>query len=182
MSTIQDLPSENITSEDTHPSIIRPEEEREIDESAEPEPTFIYVGEYAGKAAYFSPLRQSVVLGEVRRGEFTEDGYLPAPDAERLEDHLRNFITTARDEDVEFSLSKQAAALLYGDLLAESEWLPEKQAKVYLLRSVFGIDRQRTATVLGIAPSTVDSHLRAVTPKVNAAKDLTTALQDLRNL
>jgi len=182
VSAIRDLPAYTVTDRTDYPPIIHPRDDREIDETEEPEPTFIYIGEYAGKAAYFNPLRQSIMLGEVYGDEFTEDAYLEAPQAESLEDHIRNLIETAQEEDVEFSLSRQALGLLYGDLLAEGEWLPEKQAKVYLLRTVFGIDRQRTAAVMGISPSTVDSHLRAVTPKVEAAKNLTGALHDVEDL
>lgn len=182
VAAIRDLPAYNVTDRTDYPPIIHPGDDREIDESEEPEPTFIYIGEYAGKTAYFNPLRQSIMLGEVYGDEFTEEAYLEAPQAESLEDHIRNLIETAQEEDVEFSLSRQALGLLYGDMLAEGEWLPEKQAKVYLLRTVFGIDRQRTAAVMGISPSTVDSHLRAATPKVEAAKNLTGALHDLEEM
>ncbi|SEO40109.1 Sigma-70, region 4 [Halorientalis persicus] len=182
MSAIQDLPTYDITDRNDYPPIIHPRDGRDLADSEEPEPTFIYIGEYAGKAAYFNPLRQSIMLGEVHGAAFTEDAYLEAPKAESLEDHIRNLIDTAQEENVEFALSKQALGLLYGDLLARGEWLPEKQAKVYLLRRVFDIERQRTATVLGISPSTVDSHLRSVTPKVEAARNLTEALHDLEDL
>jgi hypothetical protein len=182
VSAICDLPTYNITDRTDYPPIIHPEDERERDESAAPEPTFIYIGEYASKVAYFNPLRQSIMLGDVYGDEFTEDAYLAAPQAESLEDHIRALIETAQEEDVEFSLSRQALGLLSGELLADGEWLPEQQAKVYLLRTVFGIERQRTATVMGIAPSTVDSHLRAATSKVEAAKQLTDALHDIQEL
>ncbi len=182
VSAIQDLPAYNVTDRTDSLPIIHPRDDREIDESEEPEPTFIYIGEYAGKIAYFNPLRQSIMLGDVHGDEFTEDAYLEAPHAESLEDHIRNFIDTAQKKDVEFSLSRQALGLLYGDMLAEREWLPEKQAKVYLLRTVFGIGRQRTAAVMGVSPSTVDSHLRAVTPKIEAARNLTGALHDLEEM
>jgi hypothetical protein len=181
VSTTQDLGSYTVTGPTDFPPIIYPEDDREIDESEEPEPTFIYIGEYAGKPAYFNPLRQCIMLGEVYGDEFTEEAYLEAPEAESLEDHIRNLIETAQEEDVEFSLSRQALGLLYGDMLAEREWLPEKQAKVYLLRAVFGVDRQRTAAVMGISSSTVDSHLRAARPKVEAARNLTGALDDLED-
>jgi len=182
VSAIRDLPAYNVTDRTDHPPIIDPGDDREIDDSEEPAPTFIYIGEYAGKPAYFNPLRQSIMLGDVYGDEFTEDAYLEAPQAESLEDHIRTLIETAQEEDVNFSLSRQALGLIYGDILAEGKWLPEQQAKVYLLRRVCGIDRQRTATVMGISPSTVDSHLRAVTPKVEAAKNLTGALHDLKDL
>lgn len=181
VSTIRDLPTYNITGHTDYPPIIRPEDARKREESEVPEPTFIYIGEYASKAAYFNPLRQSIMLGDVYGDEFTEDAYLEAPQAESLEDHIRILIETAREEDVEFSLSRQALGLLYGEMLGDGEWLPEQQAKVYLLRAVFDIERQRTATVMGIAPSTVDSHLRAATRKVEAANQLTDALHDIED-
>lgn len=179
MSVIQDLPTHNATDRKDSPPIIRPVDDREVDDSEVPEPTFIYIGEYADREAYFNPLRQSIMLGEVHGDAFTEEAYLEAPEAESLEDHIQHFLSTAEEENVEFTLSKQALALLIGERISEKGWLPEKQAKVYLLRRVFGVERQRTAALLDIAPSTVDSHFREATSKVDAMMQFSELLEDL---
>jgi hypothetical protein len=188
VSAINRLSSYGVTDSDAVPPLVSshgtaaPDEENDaaVDDE-EPTPTLIHVGEYADRQAYYSPLRQSVVVGEVHGDEFTETGYLPADDPDGLVGHVRNFVDTAETEGVDFAVSTQALALLYGDALATEGVLSRRQATVYLLRSVFGVERRRTAALLGISPSTVDSHLRNASSTVDGVRALVDALDAIED-
>ncbi|MCD2201373.1 hypothetical protein LPA44_15995 [Halobacterium sp. KA-4] len=175
------IPSVPHTKDHGNPPIIQPAEQRDRDDDDEPAPRLIYIGEYAAKSAYYSPLRKSVMLGSVHGEKFTEDSFLEAPDAEELDEHIEQFVDTATAHNVEYTLSDQAFGLLIAKRLADAEAMPKGQAQAYILRDFLDISRQNTATILGSTPSTVDTQLRAGREKVERAALLTqnlTALQD----
>lgn len=50
--------------------------------------------------------------------------------------------------------------------------ITKRQAHVYIARDVVGLDRQKTMSLLGIQPSTVDSLLYKARDKVKGAENL----------
>lgn len=187
MSTVRELPPDKLTDWRETPAVIQPsgdatDESDSQDEEQKPEPAFIYVGEYADKEAYYSPLRDAVVLGKVHGSEFTEEAFLDAPAATGLEEHIINFVETADEEEVEFRLAVQAYALALGERLGQEGLLPTEQAKAYLLRDVFGIERRRAAQLLGVAPSTVDTNRREAGQKITIAQELGEQLDHLQTV
>nr|WP_305882750.1 sigma-70 region 4 domain-containing protein [Haloplanus ruber] len=54
--------------------------------------------------------------------------------------------------------------------------MPKGQARAYLLRDIFDVSRQDTATILGVAPSTVDTQRTAGKEKTERAALLTRGL------
>jgi hypothetical protein len=175
-----DLPSPvNVTTDHGNPPLIRPDDERELDDDSQPGPHLIYIGEYAGKSAYYSPLRKAIMLGTVHGDTFTEEAFLDAPDAENIDDHIEHLVATATDAEVEYSLSKQALGLLVAKRIAEAGAMPKGQARAYLLRDIFDVSRQDTATILGVKPSTVDTQRMAGKEKAERAALLTHGLDEL---
>lgn len=172
-------PPVNVTADHGKPPVIRPADERELDDDSQPAPRLIYIGEYAAKSAYYSPLRQSIMLGTVHGDTFTEEAFLDAPDAEDIDEHIEHLVATATEEDVEYSLSKQALGLLLAKRIAEAGAMPKGQASAYLLRDVFNVSRQDTATILGVEPSTVDTQRMAGKEKAELAALLTRGLDEI---
>jgi hypothetical protein len=177
--TLDIISPTQVVEEHGNPPIIRPDDERDVDDDSEPAPRLIYIGEYAGKSAYYSPLRQSIMLGTVHGDNFTEEAFLDAPNAESIDDHIEHFVETATTEDVEYTLSKQAAGLLLAKRVADAGAMPEGQARAYLLRDVFDVSRQDTATILGVKPSTVDTQRNAGKEKAELAALLTNVLKEI---
>ena len=173
------VPSVNVTVDHEKPPVIRPDDERDLNDDSHPAPHLIYIGEYAGKSAYYSPLRQSIMLGTVYGETFTEEAVLDAPAAESIDIHIEHLVAAARSEDVDYTLSQQALALLIAKRIADAGAMPKGQAKAYLLRDVFNISRQDTATILGLTPSTVDTQLAAGRKKADLAALLTHGLDEI---
>jgi hypothetical protein len=146
-----------VSSDHGHPSIIYPDDDQELEDTEEAPHRLIYIGEYAGLSAYYNPLRQAIMLGEEHGGSFTEEGFLEAPSASSIVEHIQHLMDTAEENDVEYTLSKQAFGLWLAEQLATHGIMPAGQAKAYLLRDLFGVSRQDTAVILGVAPSTVDT-------------------------
>jgi hypothetical protein len=165
-----------VTGDHGKPPVIRPADEREIDDDSQPAPRLIYIGEYAGKSAYYNPLRQSIMLGEVHGDTFTEEAFLDAPNAESIDEHIEYLVATATKEDVEYTLSEQALGLLIAKRIGEAEAMPKGQAQAYVLRDIFHVPRQDTATILGVKPSTVDTQRTAGEEKAELAALLTEGL------
>lgn len=170
------VPPVPVTENHGNPPVIRPADERELDDDSEPAPRLIYIGEYAGKSAYYSPLRRSIMLGTVHGGSFTEEAVLDAPGAKDIDEHIEHLVATATDEGVEYTLSKQALGLLVAKRIADANAMPKGQARAYLLRDIFDVSRQDTATILGVAPSTVDTQRTAGKEKTERAALLTRGL------
>jgi len=170
------VPSVNVAADHGTPPIIYPSDERELDDDSQPAPRLIYIGEYAGKSAYYSPLRRSIMLGTVHGDSFTEEAFLDAPDAEDIDEHIEHLVTIATREDVEYALSQQALGLLVAKRIADADAMPKGQARAYLLREIFDVARQDTATILGVTPSTVDTQRRAGKEKAEHAALLTHGL------
>lgn len=181
MSAIQNLPPDTITATDSEIGVIE-RKNQDLDDDAEPDPTLVYIGEYSGKTAYYDPIDDDIMLGEMYGDEFTEQAYLDAPDTTGLVAHIVEFVTAATEEEVEFSLSEQAFAVAYAELIGQRELLPAGQAKAYLLRDVFDVSRQQTAQLLEIAPSTVDTQLRKARGKIEKARELDDELTNLSGL
>lgn len=173
------VPSVNVTVDHGKPPVIRPDDERDVNDDSQPAPRLIYIGEYAGKSAYYSPLRQSIMLGTVHGDTFTEEAVLDAPAAESIDTHIEHLVATARSEDVNYTLSQQALALLIAKRIADAGAMPKGQASAYLLRDVFNISRQDTAAILGVAPSTVDTQRTAGKEKADLAALLTRGLDEI---
>lgn len=181
MSAIQNLSPGLITPTDSEITVIE-RRNRDLDDDAKPEPRLVYIGDYSGKTAYYSPFDDDIMLGEMYDGEFTEEGYLEAPDTSGLADHILEFVKLATEEDVDFELSKQAYAIAYAEVIGQRGLLPTGQAKVYLLRDLFDVSRQQTAQLLGIAPSTVDTQLREAREKIEIVRQLDVELTKLAEL
>jgi len=173
------VPSVNVTVYHGKPPVIRPDDERDVNDDSQPAPRLIYIGEYAGKSAYYSPLRQSIMLGTVHGDTFTEEAVPDAPAAESIDAHIEHLVATARSEDVNYTLSQQALALLIAKRIADAGAMPKGQASAYLLRDVFNISRQDTAAILGVAPSTVDTQRTAGKEKADLAALLTRGLDEI---
>lgn len=178
-STFDLPPPANVATDHGNPPIIRTTDERELDDDSQPGPRLIYIGEYAEKSAYYSPLRQSIMLGTVHGDTFTEEAFLEAPDAENIDDHIEHLVATATEEDVEYALSKQALGLLIAKRIAETGAMPKGQARAYLLRDIFNVPRQDIAVILGVKPSTVDTQRSAGKQKAKLAALLTRELDEI---
>lgn len=173
------VPSVNITVNHGKPPVIRPDDERDASDNSQPAPRLIYIGEYAGKSAYYSPLRQSIMLGTVHGETFTEEAVLDAPTADSIGAHIEHLVATARSENIDYTLSQQALALLIAKRIAEAGAMPKGQASAYLLRDVFNVSRQDTAAILGVTPSTVDTQRMAGKKKADLAALLTRGLDEI---
>jgi DNA-directed RNA polymerase specialized sigma24 family protein len=121
------------------------------------------------------------MLGTVHGDTFTEEAVLDTPAAESIGDHIEHFVTTARSEDIDYTLSQQALALLIAKRIADAGAMPKGQASAYLLRDVFSISRQDTATILGVTPSTVDTQRTAGREKADLAALLTRGLDEIKD-
>lgn len=173
------VPSVNVMVDHGKPPVIRPDDERDVNDDSQPAPRLIYIGEYAGKSAYYSPLRQSIMLGTVHGETFTEEAVLDAPAAESIDDHIEHLVATAKSEDIDYTLSQQALGLLIAKRIADAGAMPKGQASAYLLRDIFSISRQDTAAILGVTPSTVDTQRTAGRKKTDLAALLTRGLDEI---
>ena len=54
-------------------------------------PKLIYVGEYNGKSAFYSHLRNSIMIGEIHKNSFTEKSFIPAPECNTISEHIKKF-------------------------------------------------------------------------------------------
>lgn len=178
-STFDLIPSVNATTDHRKPPIIRPNDERELDDDSEPAPRLIYIGEYAGKSAYYSPLRQSIMLGTVHGDSFTEEAFLDMPDAGSIDEHIEHLVATATTENIEYTLSPQALGLLIAKRIADAGAMPKGQARAFILRDIFDVSRQDAATILGVQPSTVDTQQAAGKEKAELAALLTRGLNEI---
>jgi len=177
--TLDPVPPANVSSNHGKPPIIRPDDERELDDDSQPAPRLIYIGEYAGKSAYYSPLRRSIMIGAIHGDEFTEEEFLEAPDAENIGEHIEHLVATATSESVEYTLSEQALGLLIAKRIADAGAMPKGQAEAYILRDLFDVPRQDTAEILGVKPSTVDTQRAAGKEKAELAALLNQGLDNI---
>ena len=123
--------------------------------------------EFSGLAAYYIHGRGSILLGRYEDREFIPE-YSVESESRLMSARVREFSRA----DVETELSSVGNALLqawhFGDLTP----LSHKQAHVYALREKAGFGRDETAAILGISPSTVDTHLQRAKEKLTAAENL----------
>jgi len=123
--------------------------------------------EFSGLVAYYIHGRGSILLGRYENREFVPE-YTIDCESRLMSASVREFSRA----DVETELSSVGKALLqawhFGDLTP----LSHKQAHVYALREKAGFRRDETAAILGISPSTVDTHLQRAKEKLAAAENL----------
>lgn len=123
--------------------------------------------EFSGLAAYYIHGRGSILLGRYENREFMPE-YTIECESRLMSACVRAFTTA----DAETELSSVGNGLLqawhFGDLTP----LSHKQAHVYVLREKAGFNRDETAAILNISPSTVDTHLQRATEKLTAAENL----------
>jgi hypothetical protein len=123
--------------------------------------------EFSSLVAYFIHSRGDILLGRYENREFVP-GYTIECESRLISACVREFSRA----DVKIELSSVGKALLqawhFGDLTP----LSHKQALVYALREKAGFGRDETAAILGISPSTVDTHLQRAKEKLTAAENL----------
>lgn len=124
-------------------------------------------------AAYYVHWRGHIVLGVYEEGEF-----LPTTTVEEESQVMADQVRTLVNLDVEPELSEIGKNLLKAWHIADLTTLGTKESHVYALREVGGFDRQLTADILNISPSTVDSHLQAAKRKRREAQNLLSLGQD----
>jgi len=123
--------------------------------------------EFGGLAAYYVHGRGNVLIGRYEKREF-----IPEYTIECESRLMSACVRELGRPDREVELSSVGNALLqawhFGDLTP----LSHKQAHVYALREKAGFGREETAAILGIAPSTVDTHHQRAKEKLAAAENL----------
>ena len=123
--------------------------------------------EFGGLAAYYIHGRGTILIGQSENREF-----IPEYTIECESRLMSACVREVSRADIEVELSSVGNALLqawhFGDLTP----LSHKQAHVYALRKKAGFDRDETAAILNISPSTVDTHLQRAQEKVAAAEYL----------
>lgn len=124
-------------------------------------------------AAYYVHWRGHIVLGVYEGGEFR-----PTTTVEEESQVMANQVRTLANLDIESELSEIGKNLLKAWHIADLTTLGTKESHVYALREVGGFDRQLTADILNISPSTVDSHLQAAKRKRREAQNLLSLDQD----
>lgn len=122
--------------------------------------------EFAGCAAYYIHGRGSVLLGSYEKHEF-RPSYTIECESRLLSACARAFSSL----DLETDLSSIGKALVQAWHFADLTPLSHKQAHVYALREIGEFSREETATILNIAPSTVDTHLQRAQEKRDAAEN-----------
>lgn len=128
--------------------------------------------EFSGLAAYYIHGRGDIMIGSYEDQEFMPE-YTVECESRLMSACVREFSTA----DIETELSSVGKALLqawhFGDLTP----LSHKQAHVYALREKAGFSRDKTAAILNISPSTVDTHLQRAKEKLTAAENLVRFVQ-----
>ncbi|MEZ3142360.1 sigma factor-like helix-turn-helix DNA-binding protein [Halobaculum sp. MBLA0143] len=120
-----------------------------------------------GRPAYYTTASRDVVIGS-----YDEQRAMVVPEtAVDCDSHVIAHNARAFDQlSLEHELSPLGTALRDAWELSQTDVLGVKQAHVYALRDVHEFSRGETATVLGVEPSTVDSHLYAARDSVEDAE------------
>lgn len=128
----------------------------------------VETGEPHGKlAAYYVHWRGHIMLGEYKDGELT-----PVSTFEHESQIMADQVRALTALDVEVALSTIGRELLKAWHVANLTSLGTKESHVYTLRGLGGFSRQRTADILNVSPSTVDSHFQVAKRKQQEARNL----------
>lgn len=121
----------------------------------------------AGLPAYYTSASGDVVIGsyDEQRGTVVPETAVDC-DSRVIADNVHAFDRLSLDHE----LSALGTALVDAWELSQADVLGVKQAHVYALCEVHGFSRSETATVLGVQPSTVDSHRYAARDSVKDAR------------
>lgn len=123
--------------------------------------------ESSSSVAYYIHGRGEILLGRYENCEFMPESAV-ACESRLMSACVRAFSTA----DVTVELSSVGKALLQAWHFGEHTPLSHKQAHVYALREKGGFNRDGTAAILNISPSTVDTHLQRANEKLTAAENL----------
>jgi hypothetical protein len=121
----------------------------------------------ARQPAYYTAASGDVVIGsyDERRETVLPETSVKC-DSRVIGDNARAFDRLSLDHE----LSALGTALVDAWELSQTDVLGVKQAHVYALCEVHGFSRSEAATVLGVQPSTVDSHRYAARDSAEDAK------------
>jgi DNA-binding CsgD family transcriptional regulator len=123
--------------------------------------------EFSGYAAYYIHGQNDILIGQYKHREFLPE-YAVECESRLMSACVREFSTA----NTETELSNIGKALLqawhFGDLTP----LSHKQAHVYALHERGKFSRDEIASILGISPNTVDTHLQRAKEKLSAAENL----------
>lgn len=125
------------------------------------------IGEPRSLAAYYIHWRGHIMLGVYEDGEFA-----PASTFEHESRVIADQVQALTTFDAEIQLSTIGRTLLKAWHIADLSSLAQKEAHVYALRELGGFNRQLTADILNVSPSTVDSHLQVAKRKRREAQNL----------
>ncbi len=122
---------------------------------------------FGGLAAYYVHGQGSILLGRCQRQEFMPE-YTIECESRLMSACVREFSTANAETELSSVGKALQQAWHFGDLTP----LSHKQAHVYALREKAGFSRDKTAAILNISPSTVDTHLQRAKEKLTAAENL----------